>query len=171
MTKGRTEMFMSESNKQLFEPRGLRVEICKIHALAKLSGMPLLSADGLVDKDSPLWKDLSDCGSNVENELTVLVPWVETLKPCPEPADIDPNASGMGANLKKFGKFAKDAKQKRDDSKAQRQAEKEGERRERRGGRRKDDRRGGRGKGEQYGVNFVVGHQGDEASSGLSVTL
>lgn len=140
MTKGRTEMFLSESNKQLFEPRGLRVEICKVEAMAKMGGVPILDGTGNIDPKAPLWGDLRQARDPLV-KLDVLRPWVQELEMYPKESPEQSNSedtssnvnngtngasssgSGSGAGgtiatLKKLGKFAKERKQKRDGSRA-----------------------------------------------------
>lgn len=46
MSKGRTEMLLREANRDLFGPRGLKVQLAKLEAVAKLAGIPVLDEKG-----------------------------------------------------------------------------------------------------------------------------
>ena len=50
ISKGRTEIFLRSANKEIFNPRGLKVEVSKIDALAKIAGIPILTPKGKVEK-------------------------------------------------------------------------------------------------------------------------
>lgn len=85
LSKGRTEICLREANRDLFAPRGLKVEIAKLDALAKLAGMPILdAASGKIDKKAPLLgplEDISQLGSLgvQQRRLQALEPWIEPL--------------------------------------------------------------------------------------------
>ena len=50
ISKGRTELFLRDANKEIFNPRGLKVEVSRIDALAKIAGIPILTPQGKVKK-------------------------------------------------------------------------------------------------------------------------
>ena len=50
ISKGRTEVFLRSANKEIFNPRGLKVEVSRIDALAKIAGIPILTPEGKVKK-------------------------------------------------------------------------------------------------------------------------
>jgi hypothetical protein len=52
MSKGRSELFIRESNEKLFGPRGLKVNIVKVEVVARVASIPILNADGKVAKDA-----------------------------------------------------------------------------------------------------------------------
>lgn len=58
VSKGRTELFIRKVNKNIFVPLGLKLEISKIDALAKVAGIPILDDNGKVKVDAPLLEPL-----------------------------------------------------------------------------------------------------------------
>lgn len=52
VSKGRTEMLLKEANSTLFKDAGLKVQIAKLDVVAKLAKIPILDAEGKVDKKS-----------------------------------------------------------------------------------------------------------------------
>lgn len=91
MSKGRTEMTLSDANKQLFEPRGLHVEIGRLDAVAALAKIPdLLNAEGKIDKKSAILPYLENsAGSHSitgqQRRLEFLEPWIAHLEVDPLP--------------------------------------------------------------------------------------
>ena len=85
MSKGRTEMYMREANRDIFGPRGLKVEIAKLDALAKVAGIPILNPSGKIDKNAPLLTPLEDVYevnnlSGQQRRLNTLRPWIADLE-------------------------------------------------------------------------------------------
>lgn len=68
VSKGRTEMCLRAANRELFAPRGLKVEISKLDALAKIAGIPgvLDPTTGKLDKKARILAPLEE--SLVEGE-------------------------------------------------------------------------------------------------------
>lgn len=62
VSKGRTEMCLRAANRELFAPRGLKVEIAKLDALAKLAGIPgvLDPVTGKLDKKATILAPLEE---------------------------------------------------------------------------------------------------------------
>lgn len=46
MSYGRVELLLREANREIFGPRGLKVQIAKLKAVAKLAGIPILNDEG-----------------------------------------------------------------------------------------------------------------------------
>lgn len=91
MSKGRLEMALSEANKQLFGPRGLKVAIGKLDAVAALAKIPsVLNSDGKVDKNSPILPSLENredfhSVSGQQRRIQFLEPWIAHLQVDPLP--------------------------------------------------------------------------------------
>lgn len=76
-------MELSKANADIFGPRGLKVEIAKIDAVAKLMGMPILDAGGKIDKRATLLKPIEagDVGiSGQQRRLETMEPWIAPLE-------------------------------------------------------------------------------------------
>jgi hypothetical protein len=85
LSKGRTELYLRELNRDVFEPRGLKVELVRLDALAKLAGMPVLDGRGKVGRKAYVLGPVEDLEeaetvSSQERRLKVLEPWVQPLK-------------------------------------------------------------------------------------------
>lgn len=114
VTYGRSEMELRKANKELFGPRGLKVEIAKLDAVARLTGMPILDSNGKFNKNIALLKPLdgSDMDISIDSRrLEAMGPWIAPL----EVQEGRPPVSASASQAKtKFGQFqAKlDAKEK-----------------------------------------------------------
>ncbi|RMZ82033.1 hypothetical protein DV737_g2327, partial [Chaetothyriales sp. CBS 132003] len=87
---GRMELALRELNRDVFGPRGLKMEIASMRAVARLAGMPVLDASGRLRTDVSLLGDLPahdvDTVSGLERRLNALAPWIEELREvAPEP--------------------------------------------------------------------------------------
>jgi hypothetical protein len=83
MSKGRSELFMRDSNKTLFAPRGLKVDIVKLEVVARVASIPILNADGKVDKNAALLAPLSGLHQDLSGQqrrLVALAPWTSPLE-------------------------------------------------------------------------------------------
>lgn len=93
---GRTEIELKRANEELFRPRGLKVEIAKTEALAKLAGIPgVLDASNKLNKKARLLMPLEPIDmtstasiSGQERRLESMRPWIAELDVTPLP-DID----------------------------------------------------------------------------------
>jgi hypothetical protein len=89
VSKGRTELYLREANKDIFGPRGLKAEIAKIDAVAKIAGIPILDAAGKIDKKSRLLDDIDvqtvRTVSGQERRLMALSQWIAPLEVTPLP--------------------------------------------------------------------------------------
>jgi hypothetical protein len=87
MSKGRSELFIRESNKTLFAPRGLKVDIVKLEVVARVASIPILNADGKVDKNATLLAPLQGLHQDLSGQqrrLMALAPWTSPLELFPE---------------------------------------------------------------------------------------
>lgn len=90
VSKGRTELFLRDANRTIFAPRGLKVEIAKIEAMAKIAGMPILNTEGKLDKNASLLapiedQDASSAVTGQERRLQALEPYIAHLDLTPLP--------------------------------------------------------------------------------------
>jgi hypothetical protein len=86
MSKGRSELFIRESNQKLFAPRGLKANIVKLEVVAKVIGIPILDPDGKIAKDAKLLPPIEDLETDLSGQqrrLAALAPWTSPLELCP----------------------------------------------------------------------------------------
>lgn len=89
VSRGRVEMLLREANRDVFGPRGLRVGVAKLGAVAALAGMPIVGPDGKIDRRSPVLAPFDDDGgdddhaahslSAQQRRLRALAPWTAPL--------------------------------------------------------------------------------------------
>lgn len=84
ISKGRTEMLLKEANNTLFQAAGLKVQVAKLDVVAKLGNIPILDAEGKVDKKStillPLEEDQELHTVNAqERRVQALSAWLSAL--------------------------------------------------------------------------------------------
>lgn len=80
---GRTEMELRKANAEIFGPRGLQVEIAKVDAIARLTGMPILDGRGKIDKNATLLHPVEDDDVGVSGQqrrLATMQPWIAPLE-------------------------------------------------------------------------------------------
>ncbi|KIX07422.1 uncharacterized protein Z518_02075 [Rhinocladiella mackenziei CBS 650.93] len=88
---GRTEIELRKANAETFGPKGLKVEIARIDAVARLTGMPILNSQGKVDKRATLLKPLDELEeggltiSGQQRRLDTMQPWIAHLEMTPLP--------------------------------------------------------------------------------------
>ncbi|OAP65140.1 hypothetical protein AYL99_01112 [Fonsecaea erecta] len=105
---GRTEIELRRANADIFNPRGLKVEIAKTEALARLVGMDgVLDADGKLNKKAALLLPLDGVGdadgqggddelSGQQRRLDAMRPWIAELDITPQQVpDIDVPTNAM----------------------------------------------------------------------------
>lgn len=83
MTYGRSEMELKKANKELFGPRGLKVEIAKLDALAKLAKIPILDASGKLNKNVQLLRSIDEMDlsiSTTQRQLDSMQQWIAPLE-------------------------------------------------------------------------------------------
>lgn len=90
MSKSRAESAIAQANKHVFGPHGLKVGIAGLDTLAHLAKIPILDSKGKVNKQAPLFLQLSSqdaTGAGAELReldrsqrlITVLQPWIAHL--------------------------------------------------------------------------------------------
>lgn len=90
LSKGQTELFLRESNAQIFNPRGLKAEIAKLEAVARIANMPILDEEGKLDKRAPLLQPIDSIEqvhsiSAQQRRLGALQPYTAHLDLTPLP--------------------------------------------------------------------------------------
>lgn len=91
MSKSRTDSSIKTANRDIFNPRGLKVEIAKLDALAHLARIPILDSHGKINRQAPLLMQLQDgmgvaADERQETELElhrkiqILQPWIADLE-------------------------------------------------------------------------------------------
>ncbi|KAJ5747257.1 uncharacterized protein N7511_008953 [Penicillium nucicola] len=65
VSKSRTDSSIKTANRDIFGPRGLKIEIAKLDALAHLAGIPILDSQGKINREAPLLLQLQNvAGAN-----------------------------------------------------------------------------------------------------------
>lgn len=102
VSKGRTEACLRAANTSLFAPRGLRAEIAKLSALAKIAGIPgvLDPATGKVNKKASMLAPIesleeAQSQSAQHRRLHALDRWIAPLDLTPLP-DIKQSSNALG---------------------------------------------------------------------------
>lgn len=92
MSKGQTEILLRNANETLFAPHGLKLEVARLDAVAKLTGMPILNASGKVEKNLSLLAPIvategceAEPVSVQQRRIEVMVPWIQALEVSPLP--------------------------------------------------------------------------------------
>jgi len=83
VTYGRSEMELRKANKELFGPRGLKAEIAKLDAVARLTGMPILDSNGEFNKNIALLKPLDESDMDISMDsrrLEAMGRWIAPLE-------------------------------------------------------------------------------------------
>jgi hypothetical protein len=100
VSKSRTDSFLRDSNKDIFGPRGLKIEIAKLDALAHIAGIPILDSRGKVSLQAPLLQQLMHLRGSVsdshgvddnngesdmsfdaqQQRIRILQPWIADLE-------------------------------------------------------------------------------------------
>lgn len=126
VSKGATELCLRDMNKELFGPRGLKVQVAQLNAVATITKMPILTPDGKVDKKAPLMRPFDDeeeCGtmSAQERRLRALEGYIEHLdiENLPELAKGSNPLSRMHAAVSERNRKQGEKKMMKDRAKAQ----------------------------------------------------
>jgi hypothetical protein len=110
VSKSRTDSFLKTANKDIFGPRGLKVEITKLDALAHLAKIPILDAQGKINRQAPLFLQLRDeavvgderqVEMELQRRIRTLGPWIEDLEVEVLPWSSKSKLTRLNAALKK----------------------------------------------------------------------
>lgn len=90
ISKSRSDSVIRQANRELFGPRGLKVEIGKLDALAYIGKIPILDSKGKVNQQAPLLQQLNELSNADADEaqeldlqqrrIRVLQPWIADLE-------------------------------------------------------------------------------------------
>ncbi|KAJ5479364.1 hypothetical protein N7530_004873 [Penicillium desertorum] len=116
MSKSRTDSSIKQANKDIFGPRGLRVEIAKLDALAHVAKLPVLDSQGKINRQAPLFLQLQNEASmanaetderqqqelNLQRRIGTLQPWIADLEFEILPWSSKSKLTRFNASLKKY---------------------------------------------------------------------
>ncbi|KAJ4258850.1 hypothetical protein NW762_007937 [Fusarium torreyae] len=90
MSKSRSELCIRKANKELFMPRGLKLEFAKLDAVARCAQIPILNSEGKIEKNTMILGPLEDAleqssMSAQQRRLQALEPWIAPLDLTPLP--------------------------------------------------------------------------------------
>lgn len=116
MSKSRTDSSIKQANRDIFGPRGLRVEIAKLDALAHVAQFPMLDSQGKINQQAPLFLQLqyeASMASTVTDErqqqeidlqqrIRTLQPWIAELEFEVLPWSSKSKLTRFNASLKKY---------------------------------------------------------------------
>ncbi|CAG8369741.1 unnamed protein product [Penicillium salamii] len=91
MSKSRTDSSLKIANRDIFGPRGLKVEVAKLDALAHLANIPILDSQGKISRQAPLFLQLQDepveatderheLELELQRKIRTLQPWIADLE-------------------------------------------------------------------------------------------
>lgn len=90
VSKSRTDSYIRQANQDIFGPRGLKVEITKLDALAYIASLPILDSRGKVNRQSALFQRLVTETGGMSQEvqdvdvrqrqIKILQPWIAELQ-------------------------------------------------------------------------------------------
>ncbi|KAI0191875.1 hypothetical protein F4808DRAFT_381409 [Astrocystis sublimbata] len=87
LSKGATEIYLRKVNEEVFAPRGLKMEIAKLDAVARINKLPILDAKGKVRDDARLLQPLLDL-EQIQT-MGVAERWLQALEYWVEPLEVD----------------------------------------------------------------------------------
>lgn len=84
VSKSRTDSAICQANKDIFGPRGLKVEIAGLDALAHIAQIPILDSQGKINRQAPLFQQtlIHDESQNLDRQQQLiqnLQPWIAPL--------------------------------------------------------------------------------------------
>lgn len=81
----RSDSILRQANRELFAPRGLRIYLAKLDAVAQIAGIPILTENGKIDKKASILtpfeadSDLVSLSAQ-QRRLIALEPWIAPLE-------------------------------------------------------------------------------------------
>lgn len=102
VSKSRADSNVRRANKDIFAPRGLRVEIVKLDALAHIAKIPILNSQGKINWRAELFQDSRFQGIDGKQQLVqILQPWIAELELNVLPWTNKSKLTRLNASLKK----------------------------------------------------------------------
>ncbi|CAL5865851.1 uncharacterized protein PFLUO_LOCUS57 [Penicillium psychrofluorescens] len=89
ISKSRSDSAIRRANKDIFGPRGLKVEIAKLDAVAHIAKIPILDSQGKVNRQAPLLQQLEKLSNSptdkaqeldLQQNVRLLEPWIAELE-------------------------------------------------------------------------------------------
>ncbi|KAI1290579.1 hypothetical protein F5Y03DRAFT_56220 [Xylaria venustula] len=87
LSKGATEAYLKRVNEETFVPRGLKLEIAKLEAMARVNRIPILDTTGKLRSDMQLLQPLLD--PQEIQTIGATQRWLRALEPWVEPLDME----------------------------------------------------------------------------------
>ncbi|KAI0438353.1 hypothetical protein F4803DRAFT_535460 [Xylaria telfairii] len=87
LSKGATELYLRKANKEIFAPRGLKMAIAKLEAMAQVNRFPILDTQGRIRDNVQLLQPLLDVPKI--QTMGVAERWLQALEPWVEPLDLE----------------------------------------------------------------------------------
>ncbi|TGJ79104.1 hypothetical protein E0Z10_g9660 [Xylaria hypoxylon] len=87
LSKGATEAYLRKINKEIFAPRGLKMEVAKLEAMARVNKLPILDAAGQIRSDAQLLQPLLDVQEI--HTMGAAQRWLRALELWVEPLDLE----------------------------------------------------------------------------------
>ncbi|KAI1274863.1 hypothetical protein F5Y07DRAFT_371736 [Xylaria sp. FL0933] len=87
LSKGATEVYLRKVNKEIFAPHGLKMEVAKLEAMARVNKLPILDHTGRLRDDAQLLRPLLD--SHEIQTMSAAQRWLQALEPWVEPLDLE----------------------------------------------------------------------------------
>lgn len=115
MSKSRTDSSIKQANRDIFGPRGLRVEVTRLDALAHIAKIPILDSQGKINRQAPLflrlWNgtpmnyngnhDQQEQSIDSQQRISSLQPWIAELELAILPWSSKSKLTRFNAALKK----------------------------------------------------------------------
>ncbi|KAJ5458260.1 hypothetical protein N7475_009648 [Penicillium sp. IBT 31633x] len=115
VSKSRTDSSIKQANRDIFAPRGLKVEIAKLDALAHIAKIPILDSQGKINRQAPLflqfWNEAPGANAgaggrqeqefDLQQKIRTLQPWIAELEFEILPWSSKPKLARFNAALKK----------------------------------------------------------------------
>ncbi|RYC62603.1 hypothetical protein CHU98_g3604 [Xylaria longipes] len=87
LSKGATEAYLRKVNKEIFAPRGLKMEIAKLDAIARINNFPILNAEGKINDRAQLLQPLLD--AQQIQTMGVAQRWLQALERWIQPLELE----------------------------------------------------------------------------------
>ncbi|KAI0423643.1 hypothetical protein F5Y09DRAFT_326818 [Xylaria sp. FL1042] len=87
LSKGATEVYLRKVNKEIFAPHGLKMEIAKLEAMARVNKLPILDTTGRLRDDAQLLQPLLEL--HEIQSMSAAQRWLRALEPWVEPLDLE----------------------------------------------------------------------------------
>ena len=87
LSKGATEAYLRKVNKETFVPRGLKLEVAKLEAMAQVNKLPILDSQGKLRDDMRLLQPILN--AQEMQSMGAAQRWLQALEPWVAPLDFE----------------------------------------------------------------------------------